>query len=488
MRSFSYKKIIYFSAAAMGIFLAAYLLNIPHNYICVENHQVYQALTDYSEEKKAGLKFIDQKSLAEIPSTFFSRRTNIIASIKINQRLEESENENQTGTISYKIDSAFLVPSVKCDFEKESANLKLTSPELSLTLTSCDKIPQGHRALPVNGLYAADPDYPLQVKTYADCTFFCDSQKALKIQSFLDDFFSSTDGSSDAMVYITSVGDLMLGRGVEDILIKDPADLSQVFTDTLPILQDSDFTIGNLEGTCTASSNPIEKTFTFKFKKEVLPALKAAGFDYLMLTNNHCYDYGEEGFKDTLEAFKEYGIATSGAGGNNHEAQKFYLTNIKGQNFAIISAGAYPVESLGFNGKTMATATENRAGILWKSDQLLNDVKHWSDHGYTVLVNIHAGYEYVTSPDSSQVEFYEALIDHGAKVVYGSHPHVIQPTRWYKDGLIVYSLGNFVFPKMDLFPHATETELVKIGFNNGKIVYVEQFPAKINNTSVGLVK
>ncbi len=280
----------------------------------------------------------------------------------------------------------------------------------------------------------------------------------------------------------------MVARGVQEVLLNSPDGVEKVFSDTLPILQNSDFTIGNLEGVVTDSWDNAIKTYTFKFKKAVLPKIMEAGFDYLMQTNNHCYDYGEEGFKDTLKAFEEFSIPTSGVGYNLDEAKKFYHTEVNGLKLSVISCGAFPVERSGFDGKKTATATETRAGILWQSEELLESIKKEKEKGFFVVVNVHGGEEYHFKPTKKQREFYEALCNAGAGIVFGSHPHVLQQTEWYKKSLIVYSMGNFIFNGMEEMPGATESEVVKVGVADNRVTYVEHYPARIGLNKVELVK
>ncbi len=287
--------------------------------------------------------------------------------------------------------------------------------------------------------------------------------------------------------FVAAVGDIILSRGVQDAMLNaDSPD--PVFTDTIPILKNNDFTIGNLEGAVTARTENAQKTYTFKFKKAALPYLKEVGFDYFMLTNNHCYDYGEPGFKDTLAAVAAAGFATSGAGLDKDAAMQFYRTTLNGHAVSVLSFGAYPVERSGFNGKTMAAATDERAGILWESDEVLDMIREEKKTGALIIVNIHGGSEYVTKPTKSQRTLYEKVCDAGADVIFGSHPHVLQPIEWYGDSLIVWSLGNFVFPGMDEMPGATDTMIVRLGFVDGRLLYYEKFPAYIDNTAVRLKK
>lgn len=304
---------------------------------------------------------------------------------------------------------------------------------------------------------------------YKDC-FYRQFYRAEKVPSV---FFSAC------------TGDIMIARGVEDILIKDNKP-DAVFNDTLKVLQHNDFTMGNLEGVVTDKWDAAIKTYTFKFKKKALPQLKAAGFDYFMITNNHSYDYGEAGFKDTLSALNEYDFKYSGAGYNLDEAQKMYTTTINGTKVSVLSVGAYPVEQSGFNGAVTASAKADRAGVLWKSQAVYDAVKAAKKNGDFVIINSHAGNEYVKEPSAVQKEFYKNLCDCGADVIFGSHPHILQRIEWYNKSLIVYSLGNFVFPGMGEMEGAEDSMIVRIGVVNGRLLYYQKFPAKLNDKTVDL--
>ena len=369
-------------------------------------------------------------------------------------------------------------------------------------------IPAGYVMLPVraNGsvFHADDPDYPLYESKFLKCDFSaapseqstqteavrasydnaCVVCTALFNEELLPLVKQKPEPRPDVF-FVAAVGDIILSRGVQDAMFYANSP-EPVFTDTIPILKNNDFTIGNLEGAVTARTENAQKTYTFKFNKKALPYLKQVGFDYLMLTNNHCYDYGEPGFKDTLSAVAAAGFATSGAGLNKDEAAQFYRTEINGHAVSVLSFGAYPVEQSGFNGKTMAAATEERAGILWESDDVIDMIREEKKTGALIIVNIHGGSEYVRKPTASQRKLYEKVCDAGADVVFGSHPHVLQPIEWYGDSLIFWSLGNFVFPGMEEMPGATDTMIVRIGFVDGRLLYYEKFPAYIDNTAVRL--
>ena len=412
------------------------------------------------------------------------RKSEVIAFIRLNTEFALSPRTGQSPThtqLSFVIDvNSFVVSS---ETDEAYPTLNKSGGQKTISVSTVEDVPKNHIALAIDGTYVGEEQYPLKTQTRAICTIYNDSFFE-HIHSFCKKVFVETP--EEKTTFVACVGDLMVARGIQEILINDSNGLEYIFNDTLPILQNNDITLGNLEGAVTESSTPIEKTYRFKFKKEVLPFLQKAGFTYLSLANNHCYDYGEQGFKDTLEAFKEYNIQTSGAGFSKEEAIQFYRTTIRGNTYAIISCGAFPTERSGFDGKTMATATETRAGILWADESIFELIKSEKSKESIVIVCVHGGYEYVTQPSAEQRALYRAFCDYGADIVFGSHPHVVQASEMYHNSLIVYSLGNFLFNGMQNLPGATDTEIVRVGFYQGKILYTEVYPAHIQGVSVFL--
>lgn len=343
----------------------------------------------------------------------------------------------------------------------------------NVTFYALEEIPAGYIALPVKKggtiLYPSSSDYPL----FRSEKVICKIQPQTKLHK---------------VFFVAAAGDIILNRGIAEVLEEENS-AEAVFTDTMSLFKNSDYAIGNLEGTVTEHDIPWPKTYRFKFKKSVLHFLHDAGFDYLMLTNNHCYDYNEKGFVDTLTAVREEGFATSGAGYTYFDAARFYRENVDGTNLSILSFGAFPTERTGFDGLIHASATDTRAGILWKSDEtikLIEDETYEKPDDKIIIVNIHGGYEYSLKPSDDQIELYHKVCDAGAAVVFGSHPHVLEPVEMYNNSIIVYSLGNFVFPGMDDMPNATDTMVVRVGFVNNRPLYFEKHLATIEDTKVVL--
>lgn len=367
-------------------------------------------------------------------------------------------------------------------------------------------LPAAHIALPAfvaSGdneptlLFAGDGGYPWHEDTLAVLTYHDDRAPLFRkkawqdARSFLETWFRTvfcpqvcTPGKNRT-AFIASAGDILLARGVDRALIRT-GKAETVFTTTLPVLQNNDLTTGNLECVVTRRTNNATKTYTFRADEAALPFLKEAGFSYVSIANNHSYDFGEPGFKDTLAALGKHELATSGAGYTDTGAAQFYRTTLAGNPVSVISCGAFPVERSGFNGKTTATATGTRAGILWESDLLRTLISREKEAGNFIVILVHGGEEYNTNPSPGQKATYRSLCDSGADVIFGSHPHVLQPVEYYKSSLIAYSLGNFVFPGMDEMPGAEESAIVRIGIRNNQILYYEKYPCTLEKKTVRL--
>ena len=470
--------------------------------VFVENQEIYEELQKTYElfYKKSKPSF----SLTNKVKTHVTEKTNwfldlfqvdenIVGNISIEKSFAFNPFEKLENQEIFKIDSEKYIPSVEMSFSGTlSQDFTTLPPDFSISINKISEIPENHRGVKVENQYVTESGYLFTENTYLVCSFFHENVKS-DILNFLEKAFADencqislvSEKDNSTPLFIGGVGDMMVGRGVQELLIYHKDGLNQVFADTLPILQNTDFIIGNLEGAITSSEEIFEKTYNFKFDRRVLPHLKNAGFDYLMINNNHVFDYGVQGFLDSLDALREAGIPTSGVGKNFDAASAFYFTKLKNQDLAVISVGNYPSERSGFDGAEYV-ATESGPGVLWNNEKIFEDIKQLKNQGKLVVVSVHDGYEYETQPYKKQREFAEKLIDAGASLVLETHTHVLQQIESYKDGIIAYGLGNFIFPGMEEMPGATESLVFRVGFVDGKPIYVEPYPCEIDGTQVRL--
>ncbi len=408
-------------------------------------------------------------------------------------RSELSEN-------SLLLDSRYYLPAVPIWDPRNSVD-KSTAEEIGLI--SLEELALPAKALAVDGLRIDSPEYPfieqkIMKLSWEENPHSGDEQPAVDIaitalRSWLADLQSEystpLDAEAPRITWIGSVGDIMVQRGVENLLIgKGHAGLQTVFQNTLPILQQQDLLIGNLEGAVTRRGVPVPKSFNFRFSPEVLPHLKAAGFDYFSITNNHCYDYGSSGFTDTLTHLKANGLLTSGAGQTPEEAYTPVRITLQKTDVTVLSVGAYPQEKNGFDGRRQAQVTDSRPGIVFSGPRFLETVKQTSSKDSIDIVVAHGGEEWHSHPSPEQRRFYRACIDAGADLVVAHHPHVLQGMEAYEGGLIAYSLGNFIFPGMYVMPNAEESIILSAGYHKNRLVYLVPYPVKIDNRVIDLDK
>lgn len=278
-------------------------------------------------------------------------------------------------------------------------------------------------------------------------------------------------------ITIVAVGDIMLGGTAEDVLLKEGYDYP--FKHVKPLLNHADIVIGNLEGPLTSICNSdmvLDKEYVFRSPAEkVAPALKNTGFNLLNLANNHILDYGTQGMHDTSKALSDIGISSVGVGENINQARAGTLMNTQNGKVAFLSYSLTFPEAF--------WATDTSAGTAFgHKQQIISDIKRLKTLTDSVIVSFHWGREKTTDLRPYQPKLAHAAIDAGASVVLGHHPHVLQAIEKYNEGLIIYSLGNFVFGS---YSQDAKTSIVaRVTINKGKFHSAEFIPINILNTEV----
>ncbi|KOR86208.1 capsular biosynthesis protein [Bacillus sp. FJAT-22058] len=250
---------------------------------------------------------------------------------------------------------------------------------------------------------------------------------------------------SDQPLTMTMVGDVMMGRYVEEVTEKHGHEY--LFRYMKPYFANSDYVSGNYEHTALKEdvSNYKEADTPIRLNSNTsgVEAVKDAGFSVVSLANNHMMDYEEQGLLDTIDEFKSSDMHYVGVGSNTAEAKN---------SIDYADVNGVRVATLGFTdvyGKD-AVSKNDKAGLLNSNPDLLfemigkaRDAKQ--GNADLVVVNMHWGQEYSTSTTDRQKDLAKAIIDAGADIIIGHHPHVLQSFDVYKDGIIFYSLGNFIF-------------------------------------------
>ena len=282
----------------------------------------------------------------------------------------------------------------------------------------------------------------------------------------------------ESEIIIFAVGDIMLNRGVEYMIEKEgKGDFKFPFLKIAEDLQKPDILFGNLEGPISNKGRKVGSIYSFRMNPKVIEGLKYAGFDVLSLANNHMFDYERVALEDTMRILKESGIDYAGAGFDEEETFSAKIKRIKNTKVGFLAYTDLGPENW--------RVGEKKSGIAWIDEKnikkIKEDIKNAKQRVDILFVSLHSGYEYSFDPTVFQVEFSKACIDAGADIVLGHHPHVIQKIEKFKDGWIVYSLGNFVFDQ-GFSEETMKGLLLEIRVIDGKIKEVNPREIKISQS------
>jgi poly-gamma-glutamate synthesis protein (capsule biosynthesis protein) len=274
---------------------------------------------------------------------------------------------------------------------------------------------------------------------------------------------------------MAAVGDIMLGGTAAPEMLKYGYDYP--FEQTKDILKQAQIVFGNLEGPLTdAGAAGTVKQYVFRSPPDkVAPALARAGFNVVSLANNHTLDYGPEGLEDTRAALDKAGIRHAGAGRNAAEARQPVYMMADGVTVAFLAYSlTFPEEFWAGPGKP-GTAFGHEKHVR-------ADVAAARATADIVVVSFHWGQEGKTELRDYQTQLAHAAIDSGASAVLGHHPHILQGVERYKDGVILYSLGNFAFGSFS--NTATRSAIALLTFRDRQWRELRMVPLNVKNAEV----
>jgi poly-gamma-glutamate synthesis protein (capsule biosynthesis protein) len=255
------------------------------------------------------------------------------------------------------------------------------------------------------------------------------------------------------------MGDLGLGRHITSTA-RSKNDFSWSFQKISYILQQNDFNLANLESPIIKNCPKGETgTFTFCGDIKFLPYLSENKFIF-NLANNHMFNYGEDGFSQTknLLTTNQIGYFYS------HQPESEYLEkNINGIIFGF----------LGFDYITNPKL---------ESETIINLIKKYDSQVDWLVVSLHWGNEYLPNPEKWRIELAHQLVDVGADIIHGHHPHVLQQKEIYQDKPIYYSLGNFIFDQ-NWSVETSKSKIINLTVTKKKIINSEVIPLIIKHNS-----
>jgi poly-gamma-glutamate synthesis protein (capsule biosynthesis protein) len=253
------------------------------------------------------------------------------------------------------------------------------------------------------------------------------------------------------LITIISTGDIIPGRMV-NVKSTQYQDFTWAFKNVWETLEKADLTVANLEAPLMKNCAATSEGMSFCGSDKHIEGIKQAGIDLVTLANNHSDNYGQDGITETTNLLRNNSISFTGLG------ETTFLT-IKNIRFAF----------LGYN----FLLEQN----LEKITQEISFAKNQSD---IVIVFPHWGEEYEEIPSAFETDTKKKLLNAGADVILGNHPHIIQPLTIDGNSLTFFAHGNFIFDQM----WSEETKkgfILKTYIYRGKIIDAEATPVYIKD-------
>jgi poly-gamma-glutamate capsule biosynthesis protein CapA/YwtB (metallophosphatase superfamily) len=285
--------------------------------------------------------------------------------------------------------------------------------------------------------------------------------------------------ADDRAVTLFLCGDVMLGRGVDQILphpgdprlrerfvrdargyvalaeevngpVSRPVDWSWPWGDALPLLSEAgcDARIINLETSITTSGKFARgKAVHYRMHPANMPAVGVVGPDVCVLANNHVLDFGRRGLLETLDALAASGLRVAGAGRTQREAQAPAIVPLPAGGRLVVFAFGTPSSGIPIDW----AAGADRPGVQIianlsdrAAEEFFRRAADIRQPGDLIVVSVHWGSNWGYEVDADQVRFAHRLVDGGVDVVHGHSSHHPRPIEVYSGKLILYGCGDLI--------------------------------------------
>lgn len=242
---------------------------------------------------------------------------------------------------------------------------------------------------------------------------------------------------------IGAIGDILIHSQVyNDAQNGNTYDFKPMLSKMKSILQAPDYLLANQETRLGGVALGLSSYPTFNSPQEVGDALIDAGVDIVSTANNHSLDKGARGILAEIEYFNRVGLPYVGTFKDVADQQTLRIQNVNGIKLAYLSY------SYGTNGIPVPKGKEYLVNLIDK-EKMKQEIHRAKEVADVIIMSAHWGNEYQRIPTSQQKELAQFLVNEGVDIIFGHHPHVLQPIEWLADekgrkALVVYSLGNFL--------------------------------------------
>ncbi|KAB2329740.1 CapA family protein [Cytobacillus depressus] len=290
-------------------------------------------------------------------------------------------------------------------------------------------------------------------------------------------------------ISLGAIGDILIHDWVyNDARTGTGYDFNPMFKHVAKKLQEPDLLLANQETILGGTEFGISSYPLFNSPQEVGDALINAGVDIVSTANNHSLDKGEKGLIASIDYMDKIRLPHVGTYRNHEEQQSLVILSRKGIKVAYLSY------TYGTNGIPIPKGKDYLVNLINK-EAMKAEIHHAKEKADVVVMSLHWGNEYQRYPAEEQKVLGKFLINEGVDVLFGHHPHVLQPMEWMKtedgrDALIVYSLGNFLSGQNRDYKDIggmTTIEVTKIRDENGVTIQLANpafFPTFVSHQNL----
>jgi poly-gamma-glutamate capsule biosynthesis protein CapA/YwtB (metallophosphatase superfamily) len=242
---------------------------------------------------------------------------------------------------------------------------------------------------------------------------------------------------------IGAIGDILIHDTVyQDAFNGTEYNFNPIFENVKNTLESPDVLTANQESMLGGTDIGVSSYPMFNSPHEVADALVNTGVDIVSLANNHTLDKGERGILSATDYLNSIGLPHVGSYLNEEDRQKLRIINKNGIKLAFLSY------TYGTNGIPIPDGKDFLVNLI-NRDLMSDEIHRAKKEADVVIMSIHWGNEYQRIPTDEQKELANFLANEGVDIIFGSHPHVLQPMEWIQneDGrktFVIYSLGNFI--------------------------------------------
>ncbi|WP_044336992.1 CapA family protein [Rossellomorea aquimaris] len=250
---------------------------------------------------------------------------------------------------------------------------------------------------------------------------------------------------------IAAIGDILLHDTVyNDAKDENGYNFTPMFSPIKDMLAAPDFLIANQESTPAGVELGVSSYPLFNSPKEIVKSLQDVGVDAVTTANNHSLDQGEKGLLSAIDYYEKISMPYVGAFKSQEDKERIRTFKVNGIKFALLSY------TYGTNGIPVPKGKDYLVNLIDEQNMIQEIKKAKGMNIDLVVLSLHWGNEYQRFPTEEQERLANVLTENGVDIIFGHHPHVLQPIQTYKtsdgrDAVVIYSLGNFLSGQKDDF-------------------------------------